>query len=156
MEQLSLTLSVVTKATFVHRFPNAADGEAVVVANQGAAFPLSGRARRLDVVLRLRLAPITTGGAGEMTARLTSYVYQLSAAGGAEILAYHWHPGSAEARPHLHISAAAGSVLPELQRAHLPTGKVELAEFIRLLVRDFGVRPLRKDWRRVLGVSAQP
>lgn len=90
-----------------------------------------------------------------MTARLTSYVYQLSAAGGAEVLAYHWHPDSAEARPHLHISAGAGSVLPELQRAHLPTAQVEVAEFIRLLVRDFGVRPLRKDWRSLLGVTEQ-
>ncbi len=38
----------------------------------------------------------------------------------------------------------------ELQTAHLPTGYVSLADIIRLLIRDFGATPRRRDWESVL------
>jgi len=38
----------------------------------------------------------------------------------------------------------------ELTRAHLPTGGVTLAAFLRMAIRDFGVEPRRDDWQNVL------
>ena len=35
---------------------------------------------------------------------------------------------------------------PDLAKAHLPTGLVGLNDFLRLLITEFEVRPLRKDW----------
>jgi hypothetical protein len=37
-----------------------------------------------------------------------------------------------------------------LVAAHIPTGQVGVAEFVGLLINDFAVRPLRRDWREVL------
>jgi hypothetical protein len=43
---------------------------------------------------------------------------------------------------------------PELTRAHLPTGLINLADLLRLAVEDFQVRPLRSDWGVVLAPAA--
>jgi hypothetical protein len=80
---------------------------------------------------------------------LSSYGYSLRRASGGEILAYHWHPATPVARPHLHVSAAWGTAR-EFSRVHLPTGHVSLAEFALLLIREFAVVPQRSNWRRVL------
>jgi hypothetical protein len=39
---------------------------------------------------------------------------------------------------------------PELQRAHFPTGRVSVEEFLRLAIHAFDVKPRRSDWRAVL------
>jgi hypothetical protein len=36
---------------------------------------------------------------------------------------------------------------------HLPTGFITLADIVRLLIDEFGVEPLRADWRDVLDVQ---
>ena len=69
-----------------------------------------------------------------------------------EIFAYHWHPEQTPnvTFPHLHLEAGAGVQRAELTRAHLPTGGVTLAAFLRMAIRDFGVEPRRNDWQNVL------
>jgi len=52
--------------------------------------------------------------------------------------------------PHLHLEAGAGVQRAELTQAHLPTGSVTLAAFLRMAIRDFGVEPRRDDWQNVL------
>jgi hypothetical protein len=80
------------------------------------------------------------------------YRYQLQAGDAHEILAFHWHPqGQKSNSPHLHISSGAGSLIPELQRAHIPTGEVSLEDVLAFVIRDFNVRPHRTDYARVLG-----
>lgn len=84
---------------------------------------------------------------------LSGYDYTLVTADKREILAFHWHPEgrSHVTEPHLHLStASAPATLPELARAHLPTGSVELNALLRSLLRDFGVEPNRADWQRIL------
>ena len=86
------------------------------------------------------------------------YRYELREFDGREILAYHLHPGASRSLPnfpHLHVSGGAGDLIPELQRAHLPAGAVSLADFVALLIRDFGVRPLRPDWEEILASPAK-
>ncbi|HZB83603.1 MAG TPA: hypothetical protein VE288_12265 [Rubrobacteraceae bacterium] len=43
----------------------------------------------------------------------------------------------------------------ELQAAHLPTGRVSLEAFIRLLIEDFEVPTLRGDWEEALARSEE-
>ncbi len=40
--------------------------------------------------------------------------------------------------------------MPELAAAHVPTGPVSAAQFVRFLIEDLGVRTVREDWRGVL------
>ncbi len=69
-----------------------------------------------------------------------------------EILAYHWHPmgRSSFISQHLHIGHGAIFGREEFQTAHLPTGHVSIADILRLLIRDFGIIPRRRDWESVL------
>jgi hypothetical protein len=84
--------------------------------------------------------------------RVTGYMFALDDADGKEILAYHWHPSGLGRRrePHLHLGAGAQVGLQPLGTAHRPTGMVALHEFIRLLIADLGVRPIRSDWQDIL------
>ncbi len=128
-------------------------GEVVAVQPSGNPITLRGR-RRLGLFLlqRWRLGS-GTGRAGRWSARIAGYEYRLEDAGTREILAFHWHTEGVShvTEPHLHLSAAvAPAALPELVRAHLPTGAVELRAVIRSLLRDFGIEPKRGDWQRIL------
>ena len=84
-----------------------------------------------------------------------AYSYSLRQSNGPEILAYHWHPnlpGSVR-YPHLHLEYGAGISRPEFHRAHLPTGRVALEDFVRLLIESFGVLPERDNWEEDLAAS---
>ena len=80
---------------------------------------------------------------------MSSYQYGLGDDEGREIVAYHWHPPAGFSSTHLHLSGAAGTLRPELQSAHLPTGYVPFADVVLMLIRDFNVRA-RQDYRSVL------
>ncbi len=81
------------------------------------------------------------------------YYYALREPEGPEIVTYHWHPGrrSSIDFPHLHLGAGSGVGREELQKAHIPTGRVELEDVLMMAIREFGVRPRREDWARILG-----
>lgn len=84
--------------------------------------------------------------------RIVTYFLTLLDADLREIVAYHWHPEgrSHETEPHLHLGAGAGSLRPELSRAHLPTARIAVQDVLRLAVEAFDVRPRRRDWADVL------
>ena len=79
-----------------------------------------------------------------------AYMYRVFS-GDRELLAYHWD-AAREGRPfpHLHLSVAAEVGNRLLTRAHIPTGELSLADVVRLLIEELGVRPRRADWRAVL------
>lgn len=85
-------------------------------------------------------------------ARTASYAYQLDAADGREMLAYHWHPSGLihERRPHLHIGAGYGEIRPVWQKAHLLTGPLSPAVLLELCLTHLAVAPRRPDWAAVL------
>jgi hypothetical protein len=68
--------------------------------------------------------------------------------------------------PHLHIPAARTVVLAQrdgspragarthLGALHFPTGHVETATIVAMLIREFGVDPVRRGWEHVLGSGA--
>lgn len=108
----------------------------------------SGR-RRFGLRIHERLEP------SESTLVAAGYRYAIDDADGREILAWHLHPRSFPGS-HLHLGSVAGTMRNELTRAHIPTGVVAYAEFIRFLIRDFGVRPRRLDWESVLAALDRP
>jgi hypothetical protein len=66
-----------------------------------------------------------------------------------EVILFHWHPDgkSTQQAPHLHVGSSQltpASVVS--RRTHVPTGRVALEAVLELLIRDFGVVPLRTDW----------
>jgi len=74
-----------------------------------------------------------------------------------EIIAFHWHPGrrSHVHDPHLHVGSAIAN--PDssdfgrsFSRLHIPTGQMELARVVRMLITEFDVIPNRQDWQAVL------
>lgn len=87
--------------------------------------------------------------------RTVAYHYTLGESEGREILSYQWHPNvpGSVSFPHLHLQHGAGLGRPEFERAHLPTGRVTLEDFVRLLIDDFGTPPAREDWLGVLEES---
>lgn len=53
--------------------------------------------------------------------------------------------------PHLHLGAGSGVSREGLQKAHIPTGRVELEDVLLMAIRELGVRPRRDDWQEILG-----
>lgn len=87
---------------------------------------------------------------GPWKVTIDGYEYSIDDAEGHEILAFPWHPATAPAFPHLHLSAGASIGRKGLQEAHIPTGRIAIESMIRLLIADFGVKALRDDWAEVL------
>lgn len=85
----------------------------------------------------------------------TGYAYHLYDIQGTELLAYHRHPRGSGSRPepHLHVRATIGEA--HLSRMHLPTGRVSLEAFVRLLMMEFAISPLQTDWQQILDVAEQ-
>lgn len=73
------------------------------------------------------------------------------------VVSYHWHPHDSAVRfPHLHIKITGQLGYPDLEqkinRAHYPTSRVCLEDFVLLLIRYYDVKPrIPKDkWTRLL------
>jgi hypothetical protein len=89
--------------------------------------------------------------AAEYTVATRKYAYTLDDDGGKEILAFHWHSREQGFDlPHLHVSAGAGQLVDVFHRAHIPTGRVALSDFVAFLIRDFDVTARDPSYRRVL------
>jgi hypothetical protein len=82
------------------------------------------------------------------------YKYTIETEDGEEILGYHWHPKSLSPfkEPHLHLGAGAKIGRHELEatKAHLPTGRVSMEEFIKLLIEAFNAPPKKTGWEAIL------
>ena len=87
--------------------------------------------------------------------RTVTYHYTLREDEGSEIFSYQWHPNvpGSVSFPHLHLRHGARLGRSEFEKAHLPTGRVTVEDFVRLLIDDFGVPPAREDWEQALEES---
>lgn len=73
------------------------------------------------------------------------------------VFSYHWHPISYPIRhPHLHITITPilgyhGLEL-RINRAHYPTSRVCVEDFVRLLIEGYDIKPRcnRSEWSRIL------
>jgi hypothetical protein len=73
------------------------------------------------------------------------------------IFSYHWHPEDFALRdPHLHITITQNMGYPEIERriarAHFPTSRVSLEDFVLLLIKYYDIKPLLHSgkWHRIL------
>ena len=89
--------------------------------------------------------------------KTVAYHYTLGETEGHEILSYQWHPNvpGSVSFPRLHLQHGARLGRPEFERAHLPTGRVTLEDFVQLLIGDFSVPPTREDWEQALEESSR-
>ena len=85
---------------------------------------------------------------GTFKAKTREYSYRLTtsaATGQRETVSYHWHPHEFEVRyPHLHVG--------RVPRVHFPTSRVCLEDFILMLIKYYGVKPMMRtqEWKNVL------
>lgn len=79
------------------------------------------------------------------------YRYEVYSPDLVELVSYHQHPfGRSHVHaPHLHLPTGIMGD-PGIAGAHLPTGNVELEDFVRFLITELGARPLRADWEAIL------
>jgi hypothetical protein len=118
----------------------------------------AGAAQPIAAWIRQRFIVVPPDGSNTdqgWQVEVTSSMYAILGTDGAEMLAYHWHPEgvSPVTTPHLHLGSASGATWPRLQGAHLPTGFVTLAAFVRCLIEELGVEPRRPDWQAALAVA---
>ncbi len=118
--------------------------------------PAGGLGLRASVPLVLLarefVRPAAEPGPGARLQR-QGYDYEVLMARTRESLfSYHLHAMGASpvVWPHLHPGRGWADDLPRSTRTHLPTGLVPLGEIVRVLILDFGVRPARPDWERIL------
>lgn len=90
------------------------------------------------------------GERGPWKVTTEAYYHTLEDEAGREIIAYHWHPDSPPAFPHLHIGPGTGADVGGINKYHFPTGRVSLEGVLRLAIEEFGATPARADWRTVL------
>lgn len=82
---------------------------------------------------------------GEFKAKTTSYSYELLVKKVREdletIAEFHWHPRTTKNLkwPHVHIKGNTAE--GDLDRKHFPTARLSIEDFLRFLIRDFGVIP---------------
>jgi hypothetical protein len=90
------------------------------------------------------------GERGPWKVSTAAYFYALHDEKQREMLAFHWHPDTEGQKiPHLHLYAAS-NIATLLAKVHLPTGRITLEQFLRFLIVELDVKPIRNDWERVL------
>jgi hypothetical protein len=97
---------------------------------------------------------------GQFKAHTRQYSYVFSTTQGTDHhgrIAYHWHPDDFQLRePHLHISLTPTVGYPpidqKISRAHFPTSRVCLEDFVEFLIRYYDIKPpiAEREWKRIL------
>jgi hypothetical protein len=126
---------------------------------------LRGAAGPTGLQFAFRLDYQSDDGSGEIRRQsgavfVVAYEYRLLDHDHRELLVYHWQPGPRFAgpdHPHLHVSASLAAQVTaatrrpiRLDKLHLVTERVMLASVIRMVIEEFGVSPIHRDWRRRL------
>lgn len=153
LQALQLALSCVTPAVLnVSGGYYISDAPHALVLNRGLPVELRSNPRLKISVSEWYRIVVSAGVRGPWKVSIASYYYDVSDASDRTFFAYHWHPDlrSEVTHPHLHLGWAAQVSDERPANAHLPTSRIALEEVIRLLIREFGVEPLRTDWATVL------
>jgi hypothetical protein len=150
LEELQRAISTVARAVFFEK-PAIPISRRLVTLGREHPIPLRGPHRlALSILLDYEVVNIRGDLESRWNIQVAGYNYALIGSDGGEIVAFHWHPDgrSPVTEPHVHIKGTVAGV--DLSKAHIPTGMVGVQSFLRFVIRDFGVEPLRPDWRRIL------
>lgn len=150
--QIQRAISCVKAGMYLQTVPGYGTDVRGLAVNNGKSFTLrAATPLALNVGMQYRTVELAPRS---FRLHTVAYSYALEDANTTrELFAYHWHPETRDSVsfPHLHIASASGQLRPEYARAHFNTGRVTLEEVLQLIVRDFGVQPVRSDWETVLG-----
>jgi len=151
-EPLQMAVSCVTQAPITIRGGNyPSDTPFPLLLGDGNQIKLLGQSLFLSVQ-QLYVVVRAEGDLGPWKVSIVSYAYSLEDDAGAG-LHYHWHPvGTSEIKsPHLHLKNSGCQIATtDLGKFHLPTGRIALEDVLRIAINDFGVTPLKDDWREVI------
>lgn len=165
LDPLKKAISCITDAVLIASVqPNDLELEEVysLALKAGDSISLSGDSRiSISVLQQFKLVKDERKDRGPYRVATSAYSYTIKEQDGVEIIAYHWHPkGISKEFPHLHLKSGAKVQRPELTRtkgesSHIPTGRVALEEFIRLLIECFSVPPRKENWENELQETKQ-
>lgn len=148
LDPLSLAASCVTRDVLVASGSDVDKLESLAI-NRGSPSRLRGRRLYLTVKMLYRVTE-ADGERGPWKVSTAAYFYALHDERQREIIAFHWHPETENQKePHLHVYPAS-NIMTLLAKVHLPTGRITLEQFLRFLIIELDVKPLRNDWERVL------
>jgi hypothetical protein len=93
--------------------------------------------------------------AGEYKVKTLAYSYVLAADEDIhhEFVTWQWHPDSTHKLPHAHVHWPCAYWYKDVNKLHLPTGRVSLELLAGFLIESLDVKPGREDWRDVLDDS---
>jgi hypothetical protein len=118
--------------------------------NGGIPSTLKSSPRLYLTVKMLYRVTEVEGDRGPCKVSTAAYYYALHDARQRELIAFHWHPeAEGPKEPHLHIYAPS-NVIDLLAKVHLPSGRIALEQFLRFLIQELEVKPVRPDWDRIL------
>ena len=159
LEPLTRAVSCITQSNLVHNCYKPGDGEErflVLAHGDPVRVPVAaGGHLRIGIEQRFKVVETREPDRGPWKVSTLKYEYSICHDDGREILAYHWHPGEqAHDQPHIHICSGAGTLIPQVQSAYLPTGRIAVEAFVLMAIREFGVQHRRgEDYKRVLDAS---
>lgn len=123
--------------------------------NRGSPSRLKNKRLYMTVKMQYRVTK-AEGVKGPWKVSTAAYFYALHDAEQRELIAFHWHPETeGQKDPHLHFYGAS-NVAAFLEKVHLPTGRISLEQFLRFLIVELKVKPLRNDWEPVLRRTEGP
>jgi hypothetical protein len=162
---LNSVTDCVTEQHLVARPQRLESGVAYGVAfGTGMSAPLRARSGassglRLDLHHSFVIAEAVPPNDSDRNAVTISYEYRLLDSQETELLVYHWHPGVIARGPdfpHIHVSASLSAQITATQvqrlpldKRHVPTGLITLADVVRMLIAEFGVAGRHRDWPRL-------
>ena len=151
LESLQRLVSCVTPSVVVAELHHPAPVPLSATMNDGEPVSLRGDSR-FQLALRQSFIVDDSAQSSPLQVVVRSYSYEIHDSDGREVLLYHWHPrGNSHVEiPHLHLERGAEVGRAEVRDAHLPTGEVSLTSFLRTLIEEMGVQPLRADWESIL------
>ena len=152
LDPLTRAISCVTRTQFIHNYyaaPNASEW----YLSLGTTGRANVRTREGNIAItaqfRFGISRILSITRSYIVVQ-TAYALAIHNGQDQEVVAYHWHPDVGFKAPHLHLGHGAGEIAPSLQKAHLPSGEVDLRDFLLLAIREVGVLPLRPDFAEIL------
>jgi len=153
---LQRALSCLTDQRIDHQGGYNLGTDYVLTLKRGDAVRLRDRDNRRQYDLRItqnyRIIE-AEGDRGPYKTTTTAYMYTIGDAGGHEIFGYHWHPNTGIRFPHLHLEHGANIGLQILHRAHFPTGRMSIEDFLEFVIDTFKLDTRRPRWRATLKQS---
>ncbi|MFJ4785570.1 hypothetical protein [Streptomyces sp. NPDC088794] len=135
-----------------------------VALNRGDPVSLGGVDVRLQFEASIKFTVVeqdkdkfgqAVGSSGRYKVSTRGYMYTVMMRDGAELIAYHWHPGGSSDVdfPHEHIGTAALSPnVPLTRRDHLRTGRMSFESVVFNLF-QIGITPLNWNYPKILEMN---